>query len=88
MRQLVHLFSGDNILVLFRMWGREIPLINELGKTKFNSLNTIRMSTISLISFNNGRPEKLDSGRMVWTLVLWTVGHLDSGRLEVWSLDP
>ena len=70
MRQLVHLFSGDNILVPFRMWGREIALINELGKTKFNSLNTTRMSTISLIPFNNGRPEKLDSGCMVWTLVL------------------
>ena len=36
-------------------------------------------------------PEKLDSGRMVWTLGLWTLrrwttGHLDSERMVPWTL--
>ena len=32
-----------------------------------------------IYSKNKGIPEKLDSGRMVWTLGLWTPGRLDSG---------
>ena len=32
-------------------------------------------------------PEKLDSGHTVWTLGLWMPGRLDSGRLEIWTLD-
>ena len=36
-------------------------------------------------------PEKLDSGRMVWTFGLWTLGHwatgnVDSGLLIPWTL--
>ena len=39
-----------------------------------------------------GIPEKLGSGRMVWTLRLWISGrldsgHSDSGRLDTWTLD-
>ena len=37
-------------------------------------------------------PTGLDSGRMIWTLLLWTSGsigfrHWDSGRLDAWLLD-
>ena len=48
--------------------------------------------TVLKIIFKHGIPEKLDSGRMVWTLSLWTLGRLDSGRLDskrlgAWPLD-
>ena len=35
----------------------------------------------------NSIPEKLDSGRMVCTLGLWTPGRLDSRRLNSRRLD-
>ena len=34
-----------------------------------------------------GIPEKMDSGCTVWMLGLWTLGCLDSGLLDAWTLD-
>ena len=47
---------------------------------------------LSCIKKTIGIPENLDSGRMVWTLGLWTPGRLDfrylvSGCLNTWTLD-
>ena len=34
----------------------------------------------------NGIPEKLDFGRMDWSLGLWTTGLWTPGRLDAWTL--
>ena len=58
------------------------------------SIKTLQFISVTVLKiiFKHGIPEKLDSGRMVWTLSLWTLGRLDSGRLDskrlgAWPLD-
>ena len=66
------------------------------GKTKAAEYHLIQSSRNCLLKApkcSNGIPEKLDSGRMVLTLGLWTLGCLNSGRLhsghlDTWTLNP
>ena len=43
--------------------------------------------TLIFLALINGIPEKLGSGRKVWTLGVWTPGRLESRRLEYGQLD-
>ena len=71
-------------------------IIGSMMATSTKTLQFISVTVLKII-FKHGIPEKLDSGRMVWTLRLWTLGlwtlgRLDSGRLDferlgAWPLD-
>ena len=59
-----------------------------IGSVMADSTKTLEFISITVLEIIlNGKPEKLGSGRMAWTLRLWTPGSLSSGRLDSASLD-
>ena len=79
-------------------WSRGIPEKLPSGhQTSFGRAMDVYMKSrlhIDVHWTSNRRliPTGLDSGCMIWTLLLWTPGsigsgHWDSGRLDAWLLD-